>query len=69
MKLATHPDGSMEHCFTVQNLPEASLLGLSVAISDDNGNHLAVFEDELTGLINALVAMRDVILPLQKVLV
>lgn len=69
MKLATHPDGSMEHCFTVQNHAETSPLGLSISIADTNGNFLAVFEDELTGLINALVAMRDVILPLQKVLV
>lgn len=67
MKLAVHPNGSLEVAFTVENHPAINL-GQSVVIRDGNGVALAVFEDELDGLINALKAMRDVILPLNKVM-
>jgi hypothetical protein len=34
-----------------------------VVITTDSSDSVAMFEDELTGLINALVAMRDNVLP------
>lgn len=53
-----------EPCFTVENTTIVDEQG--VMIRDDSQNPLLVFEDELTGLINALTVMRDAILPVNK---
>lgn len=53
-----------EPCFTVENITISDEQG--VMIRDDSQNPLLVFEDELTGLINALTVMRDAILPVNK---
>lgn len=65
MRLNTHATGADPElvCFTVENVKEVH----SVEITCQTlGRSLMVLDDELDGLINALIAMRDVIIPQAK---
>lgn len=63
MKLNTHADGTDYVCFTLENVPGIH----SVEIQCQTlFNSIVVLDDELDGVINALIAMRDAIIPQAK---
>jgi len=64
MKLNTHPDASAVDadsvCFTVEDDKSSRCIKITCEATE---NSVLALEDELDGLINALIAMRDVIIP------